>query len=56
MDGISGKVESLSKLEGATVVGLLRYSAINNLESQSLFPSKLNIKNVFSSIKKFFSE
>lgn len=56
IDGITGKVESLCKLEGATVVGLLRYSAISNLESPSIFPKKINIKNIISEIKKFFSE
>lgn len=56
MDGITGKVENLSKLEGATTIGLLRYCALSTLDSSSLFPKKFNIKNIFNEIKRFFSE
>lgn len=56
MDGITGKTESLSKLEGATAVGLLRYCALNTLDSSSIFPKRFNIKNIFNEIKRFFSE
>lgn len=56
MEGITGKVESLNKLEAVTAIGMLRYCAINNIESKTIFPSKMNIKKIINEFKKFFSE
>ncbi len=56
MDGISGKSGTLNTLEAASAIGMLRYCALNHIESKTIFPKKINIKNVISEIKKFFSE
>jgi cell division protein FtsA len=56
MDGIVGKTEILNNLEAATAIGMLRYCALNNIETKTIFPSKISIKNIITEIKKFFSE
>jgi len=56
LEGISGKVEELNKLEAATVIGMLRYCGLNNIETKTIFPKKIKFKSIFSEIKKFFSE
>ena len=56
MDGIVGKTEILNNLEAATAIGMLRYCALNNIETKTIFPSKISIKNIINEIKKFFSE
>lgn len=56
IDGISGKVEELNKLESSVVIGMLRYCGFNKVESKAIFPKKINLRNIYSGIKKFFSE
>ncbi len=56
LDGISGKIDDLNKLESSVVIGMLRYCGLNNIEAKTIFPKKIKLKNIFSEIKKFFSE
>lgn len=56
LDGITGTKENLNKLETATSVGMLRYCALNHIETKTIFPKKINITSIISEIKKFFSE
>lgn len=56
MDGFSGKIELLNKLEGVTVLGMLRYSAMNSTVKSSKISKSINIKSIVNEIKKFFSE
>jgi cell division protein FtsA len=56
LDGITGKVENLNKLENATSIGLLRYCALNQIETKTIFPKKFKFTSIISQIKKFFSE
>jgi cell division protein FtsA len=56
MDNISGKTEALTRLEGATSIGMLRYCAsICELSSMKKV-SSFKIKSIIDEIKKFFSE
>ena len=56
LDGISGKKDIINRLESATAIGMLRYCALENDDIKTKITNKINMKNIISEIKKFFSE
>lgn len=56
MDNITGKKETLTKLEDATIIGMLRHCASTCDVKTSKSVKSFNIKIVIDEIKKFFSD
>ncbi len=56
MDKVTGKMDALNKLEGATALGMLRYCATTCDVSSKKSIKTFNIKTIINEIKKFFSE